>query len=82
MAALHTGIWLAGGPGGPAALWTALLGGQAGYVLAGCALARVPAKAYLALVVFAPLYALNKIRICARAGWRGTAVWIPTARRV
>jgi cellulose synthase/poly-beta-1,6-N-acetylglucosamine synthase-like glycosyltransferase len=81
MAALRTGIWLAGGPGAPAAVWVALLGAQAAYVLTGCALARVPAKAYLALIVFAPLYALNKIRICARLGWRGTAVWIPTARR-
>lgn len=82
MAALHAGLWLAGGPGAAAALWIALLGAQAAYVLAGCALARVPAKAYLALAVFAPLYAMNKIRICARVAWRGTAVWIPTARRV
>ena len=83
MAALHAGIWLAGGPDGvAAALWAALLGAQATYVLAGCALARVPAKAYAALALFAPVYAFNKIRICARVGWRGTAVWIPTARRV
>jgi cellulose synthase/poly-beta-1,6-N-acetylglucosamine synthase-like glycosyltransferase len=81
MAVLRTGIWLAGGPAMPAALWIGLSGAQAGYVLAGCVLARVPAKAYLALVLFAPLYALGKIRLCARLAWQGGAVWIPTARR-
>jgi cellulose synthase/poly-beta-1,6-N-acetylglucosamine synthase-like glycosyltransferase len=81
LAAGHGALWIAGGASGPAALWGTLLAAQAAYVLAGCALARVPAKAYAALLVFAPLYAASKVWICARVGWRGTAEWIPTPRR-
>jgi cellulose synthase/poly-beta-1,6-N-acetylglucosamine synthase-like glycosyltransferase len=80
-AGIHALAWLLGGPAGPMAVWGVLLAAQAFYVLAGCALARVPAKSYLALVVFAPLYALGKVWVCARVSWRGTAVWIPTPRR-
>ncbi|HZS31922.1 MAG TPA: glycosyltransferase family 2 protein [Methylomirabilota bacterium] len=82
LAALVHGVaWLAGAPGAPAVLWGMLVAGQASYVVGGCALARVPARAYLALALFAPLYAIHKVWICARVGWRGTAVWIPTPRR-
>jgi 1,2-diacylglycerol 3-beta-glucosyltransferase len=77
----HALSWLLGGPGGPALLWGVILGAQAFYVLAGCALARVPAKAYLALLVFAPRYAARKVWTCMRVGRRGTATWIPTPRR-
>jgi cellulose synthase/poly-beta-1,6-N-acetylglucosamine synthase-like glycosyltransferase len=80
-AGAHALAWVAGGPAGPAVAWGVLLAAQSFYVLAGCALARVPAKSYLALAVFAPLYALTKIWVCARVTWRGTAVWIPTPRR-
>ena len=50
-------------------------------VIAGCVLARVPARTYLALVLFAPRYALSKVAICARVARGGTPEWTPTVRR-
>lgn len=82
MAAGHTAWWLGGGPGLPAALWTLLLAGQAFYVLAGCAVARVPARAYAALVVYGPLYAAAKVWYCfLLAAGGGLPAWVPTPRR-
>lgn len=81
MATAQAIAWLAGGPVAPAALWGGMLVAQAFYALAGCALAGVPARTYLALVYFAPRYALGKVAICARVARRGRAVWTPTARR-
>jgi cellulose synthase/poly-beta-1,6-N-acetylglucosamine synthase-like glycosyltransferase len=81
MAGLHGLAWLLGGPGLPAAIWGALLAGQAFYVFAGCALAGVPARAYAALFVYGPLYAAAKVGCyvsLARGGARG---WAPTPRR-
>jgi hypothetical protein len=82
MAALHALIWLAGGPGLPAALWAALLAGQTFYVLAGCALARVPVRAYAALAVYGPLYAVAKVWYCILVAAGGSREWVPTPRRV
>jgi cellulose synthase/poly-beta-1,6-N-acetylglucosamine synthase-like glycosyltransferase len=81
MTALHGLAWLAGGPGLPAAIWAAMLAGQAFYVFAGCALAGVPPRAYAALFVYGPLYVLSKVGCylaLARGGSRG---WVPTPRR-
>jgi len=82
MTAAHVAWWLAGGPGLPAALWALLLAGQAFYVLAGCALARVPARAYVALAVYGPLYAATKVWYCLLlAVGGGLPAWVPTPRR-
>ncbi|PYM13292.1 MAG: glycosyl transferase [Candidatus Rokuibacteriota bacterium] len=81
MASLHTILWIVGGSGVPAVLWATLLLGQTFYVIAGCVLARVPARTYLALVLFAPRYALSKVAICARVARGGTPEWTPTVRR-
>jgi cellulose synthase/poly-beta-1,6-N-acetylglucosamine synthase-like glycosyltransferase len=82
MTALHALAFALGrGPGVLAALWAALLAGQAFYVFAGCALARVPPRAYAALFVYGPLFAMAKVGCfvaLARGGARG---WVPTARR-
>jgi cellulose synthase/poly-beta-1,6-N-acetylglucosamine synthase-like glycosyltransferase len=81
MTALHALWWWAGGPGLPAGLWAGLLAGQAAYVLAGCALARVPLRAYAALLVYGPLYALTKVWYCLVVARGGAPAWIPTPRR-
>ena len=81
MATAHAIAWLAGGPFAPAACWGGLLVAQTFYALAGCALAGVPARTYLALIYCAPRYVLNKVAVCARVTRRGRAEWTPTGRR-
>jgi cellulose synthase/poly-beta-1,6-N-acetylglucosamine synthase-like glycosyltransferase len=82
MTALHAvAFGLAGGPGGLAALWATLLAAQAFYVFAGCALARVPTRAYAALFVYGPLYAIAKVGCYVALVRRGGHGWIPTTRR-
>jgi hypothetical protein len=82
MTGLHALAFALGrGPGVLAALWATLLAGQAFYVFAGCALARVPPRAYAALFLYGPLFAAAKVGCfvaLARGGVRG---WVPTARR-
>ena len=82
MTALHALAFALGrGPGVLAALWAVLLAAQTVYVFAGCALARVPRRAYAALFVYGPLFAVAKVGcfvVLARGGTRG---WVPTARR-
>ena len=80
MAALHALHWLTGGAGVPALLWAGLLVGQAFYVFAGCALARVPARAYAALFVYGPLYAFTKVWYCLLVALGGSRGWVPTPR--
>lgn len=72
--------WAAGGSGTAAALWGLLLAVQAFYVLAGCALARVPARTYAALAFYGPLYAFAKVGYCLRVARGGPEVWVPTPR--
>jgi hypothetical protein len=82
MAALHGLAYaLAGAPGLPVVLWGTLLAGQAFYVFTGCALARVPPRAYAALFVYGPLYALAKVGCYAAVLRNGARAWVPTARR-
>lgn len=81
MAALHALHWLTGGTGLPALLWAGLLAGQAFYVFAGCALARVPARAYAALFVYGPLYAITKVWYCLLVAFGGSRGWVPTPRK-
>jgi hypothetical protein len=69
------------GPGVLVALWAALLAGQAFYVFAGCALARVPARAYAALFVYGPIYAVAKVGCFVALARGGVRAWVPTARR-
>jgi hypothetical protein len=82
MTALHALAFALGrGPGVLAALWAALLVSQTLYVFAGCALARVPPRAYAALFLYGPLFAVAKVGCfiaLARGGARG---WVPTVRR-
>ncbi len=80
MAAVHVLVWGRGGPGWPAALWAALLAGQAAYVLVGCALAGVPRRAYAALLLYGPLYAVAKVGYCITVARGGSRNWIPTPR--
>jgi hypothetical protein len=80
MLALHAAIWLTGGSSWPVVLWSTILAGQLLYVLAGCALAGVPGRAYAALVVYGPIYAVAKIG-CVVALARGASRgWVPTPR--
>lgn len=81
LTALHGLAWLAGGPPGPALIWSLLLAGQAFYVFAGCALARVPARAYAALFVYGPLYAAAKVWYVLLLAGGGPRSWVPTPRR-
>ncbi|MGH7324237.1 MAG: glycosyltransferase family 2 protein [Candidatus Rokuibacteriota bacterium] len=80
MTAVHTVIWAAGGAGWPIVLWAALLAGQAAYVFAGCALAGVPPRAYAALFLYGPLYAVAKIGYYVAVARGASAGWIPTPR--
>jgi len=81
MAALHGVAWLAGGPAMPALAWGGLLAGQAFYVFAGCALARVPARAYAALFVYGPLYTIAKLWYCLLVAAGRSRGWVPTPRK-
>jgi cellulose synthase/poly-beta-1,6-N-acetylglucosamine synthase-like glycosyltransferase len=82
MFALHALAYtVASGPGVLAVLWAALLAGQAFYVFAGCALARVPARAYAALFVYGPLYAVAKVACYVAVVRTGARAWVPTTRR-
>jgi hypothetical protein len=82
MTALHALAFALGrGPGGLAALWAALAAGQAFYVFAGCALARVPPRAYAALFVYGPLFAVAKVGCFIALARGGARAWVPTARR-
>ena len=72
---------LAGASRLPALLWAGLLAGQAFYVFAGCALARVPARAYAALVVYGPVYAVAKVWYCALVFAGRARGWVPTPRK-
>jgi cellulose synthase/poly-beta-1,6-N-acetylglucosamine synthase-like glycosyltransferase len=81
MVALHALHWLTGSAGLPALLWAGLLAGQAFYVFTGCALARVPARAYAALFVYGPLYAMTKVWYCLLVVLGGTRGWVPTPRK-
>ena len=69
------------GPGVLAVLWAMLLAGQAFYVFAGCALARVPPRAYAALFVYGPLFAAAKVGCFVALARGGARAWVPTARR-
>jgi cellulose synthase/poly-beta-1,6-N-acetylglucosamine synthase-like glycosyltransferase len=70
-----------GAPVLPLALWAGLLAAQAYYVFVGCALAGVPARAYAALFVYGPLYALAKVGCYAAVVRSGARAWVPTPRR-
>src|SRR5262249_9705551 len=72
--------WAAGGSGAAAAPWGLLLPGPAFYVLAGGALARVPARAAAARARHGPLYAVAKVGYCLRVARGGPEVWVPTPR--
>src|SRR5262245_12485623 len=79
--ALAVLLWLRGGPGLPALLGGLAVAGQALYVFAGCVLARVPLRAYGALVVYGPLYAAAKVWCCLQVACGRARVWVPTPRR-
>jgi cellulose synthase/poly-beta-1,6-N-acetylglucosamine synthase-like glycosyltransferase len=73
--------WWLGGSAATLAGWVVVLGGQTVYVLAGCALARVPARTYAALAVYGPLYALAKVACCLQIAAGGAQQhWVPTPR--
>ncbi len=80
-AMLHGLSWLAGGPVAPAVIWAGLLAAQAFYVFTGCALARVPARAYAALFVYGPVYAVAKVWYCALVLGGASREWVPTPRK-
>jgi 1,2-diacylglycerol 3-beta-glucosyltransferase len=72
--------WAGGGAGVRMLPWAALLLAQTFYVLVGCALAKVPARTYVALILYGPLYALAKVWCCAQLVFGASQEWIPTVR--
>jgi cellulose synthase/poly-beta-1,6-N-acetylglucosamine synthase-like glycosyltransferase len=81
MAGLNGLAWLAGASAGPALVWGLLLAGQAFYVFAGCVLARVPLRAYAALFVYGPVYAVAKVWYVLLLLSGVSRSWVPTPRR-
>ena len=81
MMSLHGLAWLAGGSPVLTFAWGGLVALQAFYVFAGCALARVPARAYIALFVYGPLYATAKVWYCVLVACGGARDWVPTPRK-
>src|SRR5262249_14952368 len=79
--ALASLAWFRGGPALPALLGGLALAAQAFYVFAGCALARVPLRAYGALFVYGPLYAAAKVGYCLQIAFGRSRGWVPTPRR-
>jgi cellulose synthase/poly-beta-1,6-N-acetylglucosamine synthase-like glycosyltransferase len=73
--------WAAGGAPWGLVPWTALLAGQAFYVLTGCVLGRVPARTYAALALYGPLYAFAKVGYLAQIAVGASHEWVPTVRR-
>ncbi|PYM53775.1 MAG: glycosyl transferase, partial [Candidatus Rokuibacteriota bacterium] len=74
-------VWaVAGGSGTAVALWGLVIAAQTFYVLAGCILARVPARTYAALALYGPLYAVAKVWYCLLVARGGPQQWVPTPR--
>lgn len=83
LGSLNAGAWLVVGGGWlgwTAALWTLPLGGIGLFVLGGLLVARVPARAYLALL-FAPFYIVWKLWVyCLLLSRRQSQEWVRTPR--